>query len=297
MAAERGPREPKLYCSGDLIGSLRHAQLKVAGAPRLDTDFVSEIRMRTGTLWHDYIAKLLLDRGATFMQEVRLSDWLPEGWGGRADHLMWDPEARAFDLWDVKTVKGEGLAWVSDGVKDEHLWQGSAYWHALRAGKFPMHKRFFILYLPITDAGHGDPIVQECKPLPKDKVWGVMESRWAATKEYLAAIDAERERWSRETGEHPLSYPTDDDVLNDKLAPPMERIQKLYKNGDKYELKMVPHWSTRFCPFPDELCDCNTQGTTKVGEWKVDTDFDNTWAYFARKGYEDTYPELSPNAR
>ena len=279
LAAERRPRDPKLYCSGDLIGSLRHAQLKVAGAPRLESDFVSEIRLRTGTLWHDYIAELLVGRGATFMQEVRLSDWLPEGWGGRADHLIWDSEARCFDLWDVKTVKGEGLAWVSDSVKDEHLWQGSAYWHALRVGQFPMRKTFNILYLPITDAGHGDPIVQECKPLPKEKLWGVMESRWAATGAALDALTA-----NYINGQPVVDY------VNDKLAPPMERIQKLYKNGDKYELKLVPHWSTRFCPFPDELCDCNTQGTTKVGEWLMQDE----WTYSPRKGYEDTHADLKP---
>lgn len=284
LAAERKPREPKLYCSGDLIGSLRHSQLKVAGAPRIESDLVSDIRLRTGTMWHDYLCELLVGRGLTVMQEVRLSPWLPEGWGGRADILAWDAKARAFDLWDVKTTKGEGLQYVAQSAKDEHIWQMSAYWHALRVGKFPMLKKCHVLYLPMNWAeGDMEPIVQDIVPIPKDVIWKVMEDRWAATKRYIDSLDADYERAQ---GGVPFVTP--------ELAPPMARIQKLFKKGDIYEVKWVPHWSTRFCEFPDELCDCNTQGTTKIGEWRRDTEFENTWAYFARKGYEDTYPENAP---
>ena len=236
---------------------------------------VSSIRLRTGTMWHEYISKLLLDRGATVMQEVRLSPWLPEGWGGRADLLVWDAEARAFDLWDIKTTKGEGLKWIADGAKDEHIWQMSAYWHALRAAKFPMLKKFRVLYLPMNAAeGDMEPIVQSVVPLPKDLVWGVMAERWKLTTAYLDSIAS-----NFKDGEH--------NWITDKLAPVQPRVQKLYKNGDKYELKLVPHWSTRFCPFPDELCDCNTQGTTKIGEWAEGN-------YTPRKGYDHIEAELQP---
>lgn len=288
LAAERKPREPKLYCSSDLIGSLRHSQLKVAGAPRQEDDLVSSIRLRTGTMWHEYISKLLTERGIAVMQEVRLSSYLPEGWGGRADLLVWDAEARAFDLWDIKTTKGEGLKWIADGAKDEHIWQMSAYWHALRNARYPMLKKFRVLYLPMNAAeGDMEPIVQSVVPLEKDLVWGVMEDRWAATKRYLDSLTLE----FSDDGIPMQSVTSPTWFLRATLAPVQPRVQKLYKNGDKYELKLVPHWSTRFCPFPDELCDCNTQGSTKIGEWVIDTEFDNTWAYHPRKGYEDSHPD------
>lgn len=238
-------------------------------------------------MWHDYLSELLVSRGATVMQEVRLSPWLPEGWGGRADLLIWDSDDRAFDLWDVKTVKGEGLQWVSEGAKDEHIWQLSAYWHSLRVGKFPMRRKAYVLYLPMNAAeGNMEPVVQEVTPIPKEKVWGVMEDRWAKTQAYLEVL-TERQN----SGMLPPEL-----FLNEELAPPMERVQKLYKNGDKYELKLVPHWSTRFCEFDDALCDCSTQGTTKIGEWIMDSDWgaNARWNYSPRKGFEDHIPSLSP---
>lgn len=292
LAAERKPREPKLYCSSDLIGSLRHSQLKVAGAPRKENELVSDIRLRTGTMWHDYLAELVVSRGMTVMQEVRLSPWLPEGWGGRADFLVWDSDSRAFHLWDIKTVKGEGLRWVSEGAKDEHIWQLSAYWHALRVGRFPLLKKASVFYLPMNDAeGDMEPIIQDVTPLPKDLVWGVMEERWAATRQYLDALEYD------EPGD--LEVFGEKQYINDRLAPVQSRVQKLFKNGDKYELKLVPHWSSRFCPFEPPLCDCSSQGTTKIGEWvfnpeAYEPDGGLDWDYYPRKGYDHIDPSLSP---
>jgi hypothetical protein len=36
----------KLRCSSELLGPLRHAQLRVAGAPTIASELVSEIRLR-----------------------------------------------------------------------------------------------------------------------------------------------------------------------------------------------------------------------------------------------------------
>ena len=67
-------------------------------------------------------------------------------------------------------------------------------------------------------------------------------------------------------------------------------------------MKLVPHWSADYCPFPDELCDCRQQGTTKIGHWRFhETDHHPEWAneliYVSRKGYEEFEPELKPDAK
>ena len=66
------------------------------------------------------------------MAEVNLTPWMPTGWSGTADWLFWHPEYEGFVLGDLKTSKGEAIKWKErDGMSEEHLWQLSAYWHAL----------------------------------------------------------------------------------------------------------------------------------------------------------------------
>jgi hypothetical protein len=224
------------------------------------------------------------------MQEVKVTPWLPEGWSGTADWLFWDADKRAFVLADLKTIKGEGLKWVQEEVKEEHLWQLSAYYHALVAGKFPMREGFSVLYLPMNDTADRaeliEPLVSDCAPLPREQVWQQMEERWAWTRVYLEtfrksvrAVDHGGGRW--------------DDVytyVNENLAPPIERIQKLawQKKHSYWELRLTPHWTTSYCPFTTDLCDCSEQGTTKIGEYDVEG------VYKARAGYEDHLPEVAP---
>jgi hypothetical protein len=94
-----------------------------------------------------------------------------------------------------------------------------------------------------------------------------MVSRWEATSAYLAEFEAVR--WQL----------TDDDGLQlgaflaDALAPVQDRVQKISWNKKQgcFDNILIPHWSAEFCSFPDELCDCNTQGQTKIGEFYADT--------------------------
>lgn len=284
---------PKLYCSGDLLGSLRHAQLRMAGAPYKPEDFISLIRLKTGNLWHDALTKTIMDRGWPVMHEVRLSDYLPEGWGGRADHLWWDVEKRAFRLSDLKTTKGEGMKWLArSGAKDEYLWQLSAYYHALVEARFPMVRELVLIYLPMNDVV-GEQIEPELvpfEPVPKEEILALMKSRWEAVQVYLEDVRKRRVEYDRNewTAFSPFEAP--DLYLRDSLAPPMERIQKLFKNGPKHEVKLVPHWSTMFCPYENDLCDCSEQGVTKIGEYVGGT-------YKARKGYEAIEPTVAPPVR
>jgi hypothetical protein len=148
------------------------------------------------------------------------------------------------------------------------------------AARFPVVKGFAVLYLPMNDTADDEeiePILAECDPLPRDLVWGKMEDRWAKTEKYLAAI-LEGDQ---------------DEFLNDELAEPMERTQSLGWNAraSVWDVKLVPHWSTRFCPFDDALCDCNTQGVTKIGHFDL---IDGNVKYVPRKGYEDVTCHVLP---
>lgn len=277
-----------LHASGDLVGSLRHSQLGFVGAPTVPRHLVEDIRLRTGTMWHEYIGSLLTAAGIPYMAEVALAPWMPEGWSGTADLIFWHPQYEAWVLVDIKTMKGEGLQWVEkDGMKEEHLWQASAYWHALVAAGFPMLDRFGILYLPMNmvyGESMPNPSVQEGVPIPEDQIIPLMESRYAACKEY-ADLQAEG-----------LSD------LTEGLAPEQDRVQKLFWAGkgkpNQWDVKLVPHWSAQFCPYESDLCGCKDQKVEKVGHWWTEGDgVGENINYTPRKGYEDIEVVIQPDAR
>lgn len=266
------------------------------------SELVSDTRLMTGTMWHNFMHQAIVRSGVPFMQEIKLDRWLPEGWSGTADWIFYDAEAGGFVLGDLKTSKGEALRWVKkDGAKTEHLWQLSAYWHALFEAGLPLVKGFAILYLPMNDVASEEvePVVAECEPLDRDVIWTEMETRWSLTQEYLGDYRKDltvSQLWSLYSHPDTREGLTLTDVfVNDRLAPPMAREQKLIWNGktNVFDVKLVPHWSTRYCPFDDELCDCSTQGVTKIGHWELD---DVSWVPYKGSPIEPlvqpTYLEL-----
>lgn len=285
----RGTRRPEdglLHCSTDLVGPLRHSQLRLAGAPTHDSELTNDITLMTGTLWHEWIGEMLVRRGIPVVRELDVTPWLPEGWAGTADYLFWDPELQAWVLADLKTAKGESFRYLAkEGGKIEHLWQVSAYWHALASAGFELADRFNIIYLPKNDVKDFkvEPIIAEATPLDIDILRDTMTTRWELTQEYMDSLggdirgsNIENEYWT-----------------TDKLAPPMERIQSYWWNKDQqcFDVKLVPHWSAQFCPYDNDLCDCNEQGTTKIGHWER---YNSNVQYVPRKGYEDIEPLVEP---
>jgi len=205
------------------------------------------------------------------MAEVNLTPWMPTGWSGTADWLFWHPEYEGFVLGDLKTSKGEAIKWKErDGMSEEHLWQLSAYWHALIEAGFPMLDHFAVMYLPLNNVYKEDdpePTLIESKPLSSDRVYERMAERYEACMAY--------KDWLYFDGQPP-TYPLDPteytrgDGIEDVLAPIMERVQKLvwdYK-AKHWNVVLVPHWLSDFCPYDNELCDCSEQGTTKIGQWE-----------------------------
>jgi len=285
LRGDRRPPDGKLHPSGDLIGSLRHAQLRAAGAPTIESEIVSDTRLMTGTQWHSYFESIFRQNKLAVMCEVKLDPWLPTGWSGTADWIMWSDEYKAFILGDLKTTKGEGIKFVQyEGMKQEHLWQLSAYWYALEKMGLPLVKGFAVFYLPMnvpSDNPSVQPLVLEGMPLDRKLVLGTMEFRWAETKAYLDSTPQQAGA-SRGPVEH---------YLTDKLAPEQERVQVLRWNKGQgvFDVKLQPHWSAAYCPFPDELCACNTTGITKIGHYEhvVTSNNVDEVHYEPRKGFED----------
>lgn len=288
LAEGRRENDGLLHASSHLIGSLRHAQLDVVGAPRVESEIVSNVRMWTGTMWHSFIMKTLVKAGIPFMQEVNLTPWMPKGWGGTADLLVWVPNGGkdgrgGFVLRDIKTTKGEAIKFrMQDGPSEEHIWQVSSYYHAAVRMGLPMIRECGIYYLPMNDTREKNDDVQPLEltfePLSWSKIREQMEYRNRRAEEYVASFD--RYVGGRGVAERLEGY------LRPELAPEQERVLKSYysRRDQKWELKLVPHWSAAFCPFPDELCACSDQGVTKVGEWSSDGQ------YIPRSGYDVTPP-------
>lgn len=293
LAEGRRVNDHLLHASSHLIGSLRHAQLDVVEAPRVESQFVSDVRLYTGTMWHRFIQETMVKAGVPFMQEVNLTPWMPKGWSGTADLLIWVPGGGAegrggFLLRDVKTIKGEGIRWkLQDGPSEEHIWQVSSYYHAAVRMGLPMIRECGIYYLPMNDTREKDeeiaPIEAIFEPLPWPVLRQQMEHRNRRAEEYKASLPASILEQPEAT--RPLML-----YLTDALEPVQERVLKpvFSRRDKKWELKLVPHWSAAYCPFPDELCNCSSQGVTKVGEWTSDGH------YIPRAGYDVPAAKVPP---
>lgn len=265
---KKSRREPDglLHCSSHLVSPLRFTQLEMVGAPKVERPIVQEVRMWHGTLWHEWFHSVLEASGIKFKYEINLNEWLPEGWGGTADWLFWQPELEAWCLGDLKTTRGEALFFIGkDGAKKDHIWQLSAYWHALAKSGIPLVKGFGIMYWPMNDTNDSvdiTPQVADCDPIPEEELHSHMESIRQAVNEYRTAY--------AETGEY----------LNDALAPMPEREQKYYWNKQQgvFDVKLVPVWYERFCDYDEELCPRSS--TTKIGHYSL------SGQYTPRAGYD-----------
>lgn len=245
-----------LHPSSHLSNPLRHAQLDMGGAPQKRNPLVSEVTLMTGTMWHDWIGGVLKRLGLPIMMEVNLTPWLPEGWAGTADLIVWNPALKAWVLVDIKTTKGESIIWIEKkGAKDEHILQTSAYWWALKKMGLPLVKKVLVYYLPKNAARGGEtmPVLVDFDPVPEKELAKLMTGRGKAVTKYLTSLP-------EEAPESDIDY---GHWLTDELADPQGREQKVSFNrtSGMYEVKLVPHWSAMFCPFPDELCPCSTLGT------------------------------------
>lgn len=287
LLRDNRPQDYLMHASSHIEGSLRHAQLDVADAPKRVRPVIDQIVLMTGTLWHEWLADAMKKLGMPVMSEVNMTPWLPKGWAGTADAFIWNPELKAFVLVDFKTTKGAGLRYRKfGGASESHIAQTSAYWHAARAMGIPLAKRIAVLYLPKDDAGGKDeliePLLVDFDPLPKKALWAEMEKRWGNVSSYVTSLGGEPG--------HPVSVKSLGGYITDELAPVQDRVQRVYfdKLTETYDLKLQPHPLAAYCQFPDDLCDCGSRPTNKIGM------FDTDGEYLPRKGYENIEPTTFP---
>ena len=287
LLRDRRSNDYLLHASSHLSGSLRHAQLDVAGAPRVASDVLQEITLKTGTFWHTWLHDSLRRLGVPYMAEVNVTPWLPLGWAGTADAFFWNPDLKAFVLMDFKTQKGEGMRYIRrDGAKKDHVAQASAYWYAGKKMGIPLAKAIGVLYLPKNDTKSKDeliePLLVDFEPLPQRALAAEMKHRWGRVSDYVTSLGGEPGR--------PVSVTSLGGWVTDALEPAQPREQRIYldKPTGQFEVKLTPHWSTAYCPYPVELCDCSLQGSTKIGFYDIDG------TYYARPGYEEIEPVVRP---
>jgi hypothetical protein len=279
LRKDRRPNDGLLHASSHFTGSLRHVQLGVAGAPQIERPFAQEMPLYLGTYMHELIHRA--KRGRPYMAEVDVSPWMPDGWGGTADSVEFDPGVELFFLDDYKTTKGESLRYIEqDGAKDDHKAQTSLYWYALVDMGLPMADVIRVWYLPKNDVGTKglEPLPVDFKPLPRRPLYAEAAFRKRRVDEYIETLGG-------------YKYEECENWITSELEPVQERHQKLFydKATETWDLKLVPHWSAAYCPFPDELCDCSAHGIEKIGMFDVDGT-----TYLPRKGYEDVEPEVFP---
>ena len=277
------PDDGLLHPSTHLAAPLRHAQLDRAGAPKKPRPLIEHIVLYTGTMWHRQLGEWLVKNGVPVMQEVSLTPWLPKGWGGTADQIYWHPEYKAFFLTDIKTTKGESLRYrIRSGASEEHILQTSVYWHALKKMGLPLLKQIGVFYLPKNDTRSKDeliePVMIEFDPLPARALAAQMAKRKGRVDDYLDSLPQPGKT-------RPMTS-----FLTEELEPAQPMVQKVYRDkasGDDI-LKLTPHWTSQFCPFPPELCDCGEHKSVTIGR------YDESGDYTPRKGYEDIAPLVAP---
>jgi hypothetical protein len=187
---------------------------------------------------------------------------------------------------DVKTQKAEAFAYHT-GVREDHLWQLSAYNAGLRNMGYPMMDEMEVVYVPMNAvAGHHVEIQEEtCTILPIADLWNEMDGKWEQLQAYLAVF---RETIGCDRNDPQL-------YLNELLAPEPEREQKIRKGTTKtggYDLVLVPSWRAAYCRFTPPLCSCSLQGQTKIGTFVEVSQ--ETYMYEPREGYEQIEPAVSP---
>lgn len=273
----------KLHASS-ASSPLRHAQLEAAGAPKKPRSFGDEITLGIGTMIHEWLHDALRRQGVPYMAEVDLTPWMPPGWGGTADAVIWSPEYQAFVLVDFKSAKPESLRYrIQSGASEEHIRQTSIYFYSLRKMGLPIVKKIAVLYIPKGSTRNKDdviePLLVDFDPIPQRALGTMMKDRKAKVDEYIESI----------------GYPEDprqnSDYLTDKLADSQPMEQRIYRDSASGAnvLKLVPPWTAAYCPFEPPLCTCSEQKSFTIGR------FDGLGRYKARKGYEEYEPAIRPN--
>ena len=242
LAHNRRAPDLKLHPSTHLDGNLRHAWLDFHGFKRQANEFANDARLQSGTWWHEYIQGLLYGQPA--MHEVDLTPWLPTGWSGRADTLLFDPSTQLWRLYDYKTT--DNVKKVEEwGIKGTHAIQTASYAHGFTNMGLPFHEEAQVVYIPIS--GVGEPLICTVDV-------SAAEQRRAVSTMYGVRNSV-------------LDYPEPPDWPED--------LVHYRRTLGGVTVHWQHHMSRGFCPFPDEVCGCRVNDLKwhKMGTFK----WHNNW--------------------
>jgi hypothetical protein len=170
-----------LHPSTHLDGNLRHAWLDQRKYPHTPDSLGREARTTTGTWWHEYIAGVMRAKGLPFMSEVNLRGWLPPGWSGTMDCLLYLPSDKLWLPWDYKT-KDDLTKAQEWGLSLEYSKQLSAYGGAVQNMGLRVTDYGEVKYIPIA-GDHSDIVSYTVNISDTLSVWDEMKRVSAAVAE------------------------------------------------------------------------------------------------------------------
>lgn len=278
LALDEGNRVPDglLHCSKNIWWPLRFTQLEMSGSPTQPLEFLDRINMMTGTLHHSFIEEWLKKQKDRWWElvasEVDLTEYLPDGWTGKADWVFWDREADHCILGDLKTIKPEGIQYLT-GIKDDHLAQLSCYYSGLQKAGYNMAPKLFVFYLPKNRLWTHEVKPQQLESSPIPDIEGTMKSIKFNVDKYLNGLDK-------------LA----------KMPPPVYKYT-WNKTMSVFDVKQYPDWREQYtCPFDEKLCPrtpvkkighwtLNRKWATRYSDYKTGSRFPRpTEAEFAKRG-------------
>lgn len=236
-------REPDglLHPSTHLDGNVRHAYLDVRKHPHLPMTLSNILRLKSGTWWHDFLDQAL--KGTPTMRELDLGLWLPYGWAGTCDCLLYEPSTRRWRLKDYKTTDNmaKKLEW---GLPDTYRKQINAYWTAVNEMGLDVEYECDVVMIPIAgDTNHTHTFKVDVEH-PWDTITEMMVIHGMATNGV--------------NGEMP---PIPDDLIH------------LRRNRQGVSIHRQNHMSRLHCPFPSDVCGCKVDDV----KWKKLGDFTMVW--------------------
>lgn len=241
-----------LHFSSDLCNP-RHTAISVKHPrPHVPKAWGNTLPLLQGTAVHEEIHRILAG-GEDWIYESEIAVEyeyadLQHRWVGTADAYLTTPydDSGDRDTWllDYKTISGASLSFL-DGVKEEHLYQVSAYYNF---GTQPIDY-VGVLYLPTSPDYRrhwSEPVFHEVRPLSKE---GVIRR--------MLYVEEEIDKYVTR------------DIVPDSL--PGEYKWKNNKKERCWELSYYPHYTSQYCPWStlgdDDPCGCSNQKVKYVGCW------------------------------
>ena len=250
-AIKRSVSEPRqdgcLHFSSDLTNDRHTAVSMVHEKPWVSKHWANTFPLLQGTAIHEAIHTIMAgSKDWDYHSESNImytGDDMEYEWVGTADAYT-ETDDGEYWLLDYKTISGASYSFL-DGVKPEHLFQVSAYYHF---GVAVPKLRTGIVYLP-TSADYSrrwhEPLFYEVEPLSRKLIVQRMHDVEAAINTYK-----------------------DSGVLPAVLMG--EYKWKNNKKERKWDLTYYPHYSSQYCPWAGEEndpCGCSKLKSKYIGCW------------------------------